>query len=55
MTRYFCKAADVSPSGYYRWLSTAEDRQRRAEIDERDIHLIKQHFEAKQRKAGALT
>jgi Transposase and inactivated derivatives len=55
MTRYLCKVAEVSPSGYYRWLSTAEDRQRRAGIDEQDIHLIKQHFEAKQRKAGALT
>lgn len=51
MTRYLCKLAAVSPSGYYRWLGTEEKRELRNAADEQDILLIRQHFD---RKAGAL-
>ncbi|MEK3779448.1 MULTISPECIES: IS3 family transposase [unclassified Paenibacillus] len=54
MTRYLCELVEVSPSGYYRWLGTEEDRQLRAAADEQDILLIKQHFDALRGKAGAL-
>lgn len=54
MTRYLCELASVSPSGYYRWLATEEDRQLRAVADKRDIFLIKQHFDTLRGRAGAL-
>jgi len=54
MTRYLCELADVSSSGYYRWRSAEETRQLRAAADERDIILIKQHFDVLRGKAGAL-
>jgi transposase InsO family protein len=54
MTRYLCELVDVSPSGYYRWLATVDQRQIRAAADEVDIVLIRQHFEALNGKAGAL-
>lgn len=54
MTRYLCHQAAVSASGYYRWLKTEEHRQRRAAADECDFQLIKQHFEARRGKTGAL-
>lgn len=54
MTRYLCELVGVSTSGYYRWLSTEADRQHRVAADERDILLIKQHFDALRGKAGAL-
>ncbi|WP_442603826.1 IS3 family transposase [Paenibacillus sp. KN14-4R] len=53
MTRYLCKLARVSLSGYYRWLSAEEARQLREEADERDAFLIKKHFNALDGKAGA--
>lgn len=54
MTRYLCELVDVSPSGYYRWLATEDQRQIRAAADEEDIVLIRHHFEALNGKAGAL-
>jgi putative transposase len=54
MTRYLCGLASVSASGYYRWLGSEQERQHRAAEDERDLLLIKQHFDALQGKAGAL-
>lgn len=54
MTRYLCKLGCVSLSGYYRWQSAEEDRQLREESDERDVSLIKKHFDALDGKAGAL-
>lgn len=44
----------MSASGYYRWCSAEEQRQLREATDERDFLLIKEHFEALKRKAGAL-
>ncbi len=54
MTRYLCELVDVSPSGYYRWLATEDQRHVRAAADEEDIILIKHHFEALNARAGAL-
>lgn len=54
MTRYLCKLANVSRSGYYRWLAAEEVRQRREVADEQDYLLIKEHFEARNGKIGAL-
>ncbi|MFM1655849.1 IS3 family transposase, partial [Brevibacillus sp. B_LB10_24] len=54
LTRYLCKLARVSPSGYYRWLTAEEARQLREDADEHDFRLIKEHFNALHGKAGAL-
>jgi putative transposase len=54
LTRYLCRLAGVSASGYYRWLAAEETRQRREEADENDVALIKQHFDWLRGKAGAL-
>ncbi|MGG4396530.1 IS3 family transposase, partial [Paenibacillus thiaminolyticus] len=54
LTRHLCKLAKVSFSGYYRWLSAEESRQRREEADEKDLLLIKAHFDRLNGKAGAL-
>ncbi len=54
MTRYLCKLLAVSSSGYYRWLSAEETRQKREYSDEQDANLIKEHFVALHGKAGAL-
>jgi len=54
MTRYLCTIAAVSPSGYYRWLEAEQHRRLRAAADERDLVLIKQHFDALRGRAGAL-
>lgn len=55
LTRYLCKTAEVSASGYYRWLQAAETRRCRDEWDEQDFMLIKEHFDILNHKAGALT
>ncbi|QDS36620.1 IS3 family transposase [Brevibacillus brevis] len=54
VTRYLCQIAEVSSSGYYRWCSAEEQRQIREAADERDFLLIKEHFEARKGKIGAL-
>lgn len=54
MTQYLCKLAKVSKSGYYRWLAAEETRQLREEADEKDLALIKVHFEKCNGKLGAL-
>jgi putative transposase len=54
MTRYLCGNADVSVSGYYRWLGTDEVRQLRDHADERDVSLIRERFDSLRGKAGAL-
>ncbi|CAH8769927.1 IS3 family transposase, partial [Paenibacillus dendritiformis] len=54
LTRHLCKLAEVSVSGYYRWLSAEESRQRKEEADERDLLLIKAHFDRLNGKTGAL-
>ncbi|AZS15940.1 IS3 family transposase [Paenibacillus lutimineralis] len=54
LTRYLCRIAEVSSSGYYRWCSAEETRQLRETADQYDFQLIKGHFEALNGKAGAL-
>lgn len=54
LTRYLCKLAEVSTSGYYRWCTAEEKRQLREFADERDGVLIKAHYDALQGKVGAL-
>jgi len=54
VTRYLCKLAEVSTSGYYRWCAAEEHRQLREAADERDFLLLKSHFDALRGKAGAL-
>jgi putative transposase len=49
---YLCEVADVSRSGYYRWLKAASGRLQREEMDNEQHLLIKAIFEKKQRKAG---
>jgi len=54
MTRYLCELAEVSRSGYYRWLAAEEHRQLKDVKDERDFLLLKSHYSALDGKAGAL-
>jgi putative transposase len=49
---YLCDVADVSRSGYYRWLSCASRRRQEEEVDYQQHLLIKEIFEKKNRKAG---
>lgn len=55
MISYLCKLARVSRSGYYAWLYAGPLRTKRNDNDKKDYELIKQVFDAKQGKAGALT
>jgi putative transposase len=54
MTHYLCKIANVSKSGYYRWLAAEEARQLREIADEQDLMLIKGLFDKCNGKVGAL-
>ncbi|WP_152382207.1 IS3 family transposase [Paenibacillus brasilensis] len=54
MTHHLCKMANVSKSGYYRWLAAEQARQLREEADEQDLLLIREHFEKRNGKVGAL-
>ncbi|HLN65537.1 MAG TPA: IS3 family transposase [Symbiobacteriaceae bacterium] len=49
---YLCDVADVSRSGYYRWLSCAPNRLQREEADYEQHLLIQDIFEKKHSKAG---
>jgi putative transposase len=55
MVRYFCKLAGVSRSGYYRWLRNEANRRKRKECEEKDYELIKEIYDKKKGRAGALT
>jgi hypothetical protein len=48
MTRYLCRLAHVSTSGYYRWLNAETDRQLQDEADEHDFKLISASWLVKQ-------
>ncbi len=54
MTHHLCKMANVSKSGYYWWLAAEQARQLREEADEQDLLLIREHFEKRNGKVGAL-
>lgn len=47
MTRYFCQLLDVSHSGYYEHLKSADKRRARIQADERAGTLIKKAFHRK--------
>lgn len=49
-----CELAGVSRSGFYDWVNAAPKRAKREEQDEADIVLIKEIFEKKDKKVGAL-
>lgn len=49
---YLCEVADVSRSGYYRWLGAADSRLQREKVDYEQHLLIKDIFVKKHRKAG---
>lgn len=46
--------AEVSRSGYYRWIRCEDKRKIWEEHDKQDASLIQDHFEAWKKKAGAL-
>lgn len=54
MVTYLCKLAQVSRSGYYAWLNADQVRTQSNENDMKDYELIKEIFEKKNGKAGAL-
>lgn len=55
MTRYLCDLAEVSKSGYYKWLTNEEQRYDNEKKDEQDLELIEKVFLSKNEKAGART
>lgn len=54
MVSYLCDLADVSRNGYYEWLKATDNRQKREKQDDKDITLIKEIFNKKNQKVGAL-
>ncbi|WP_174735241.1 IS3 family transposase, partial [Mesobacillus harenae] len=54
MVSYLCELVGVSRNGYYDWLKAATSREDRLEQDERDIKLIREIFNGKNGKVGAL-
>jgi putative transposase len=53
MTRYLCQLLDVSRSGYYNYLNSADKRQERALADEQAGALIKKAFNRRGYKKGS--
>jgi putative transposase len=53
LTRYFCQLLDVSRSGYYNYLSSADRRQERALVDEQAGAMIKKAFNRRGFKKGS--
>jgi transposase InsO family protein len=49
---YLCEVADVSRSGYYRWVNCADSRLQREKVDYEQHLLIRDIFLSKHRKAG---
>lgn len=54
MVSYLCELVGVSRNGYYDWLKAATSREDRLEQDEQDIKLIREIFNGKNGKVGAL-
>ncbi|BBH22592.1 hypothetical protein Back11_39370 [Paenibacillus baekrokdamisoli] len=54
MTSYLSRLSEVSKSGYYRWLHAEQTRQIKEVSDEQDLILIKNQFNAFNKKAGTL-
>lgn len=52
MTRYLCQVANVSPSGYYKWLQNSEKDSLREESDYQDYCLLKFIYDHEKGKIG---
>jgi len=52
MTRYLCQVANVSPSGYYKWLQNVEKHALREESDYQDYLLLKSIYDQAKGKIG---
>lgn len=52
MTRYLCQVANVSPSGYYKWLQNSEKDALREESDYQDYCLLKFIYDHEKGKIG---
>ena len=50
-----CSFAEVSSSGYYKWLNTFDLRKRRLDYELQDYALIKEIFDEKKETAGFRT
>ena len=55
MVKFLCEKAEVSRSGYYAWVKAENIRSEREENDWNDYELIKEIFDKKKGRAGALT
>lgn len=55
MTNHLCHLANVSKSGYYKWLSNENLRRESERQDEQDFQLINDVFLKQNGKAGAKT
>lgn len=55
MTAHLCKLANVSKSGYYKWINNTDNRYLAEKKDEQDFALIEKVFLLKNKKAGAKT
>ncbi|MCD7036743.1 IS3 family transposase [Metabacillus sp. GX 13764] len=54
VTANFCRVLEVSRSGYYAWMKAVDYRSKQDEEDWKDYLLIKEIFQRKQQKVGAL-
>ncbi|MBG9477369.1 transposase [Lysinibacillus sphaericus] len=52
MTRHLCQVANVSPSGYYKWLQNREKHALREEADYQDYILLKSIYDQAKGKIG---
>lgn len=52
MTRYLCQVANVSPSGYYKWIQNMEKHTLREEADYQDYLLLKSIYDKAKGKIG---
>ena len=50
MTRHLCQVANVSPSGYYKWLQNKEKHALREEADYQDYILLKSIYDRSERE-----
>jgi putative transposase len=52
MTRYLCQVANVSPSGYYKWLKNSDKQAIREEADYQDYVLLKSIYDQQNGNIG---
>jgi transposase InsO family protein len=54
MVSFFCSVAGVSRNGYYAYLKAEEKRELKEKSDLEDLRLIKEVYDQKNKKVGAL-